>query len=349
MAYGNYYDFGILPFNNRYTGNVLNSRLDFSPSDRFTLTLTTLFIDTYFGYPTSSGDRFDNKAFGGPGLDPDQNSTNNNLLLGLTATYKPWDWWENELSLGYLNLNSRYKNKANPDQVNFQTTDFFSRDLEDQYSLNYRSNFIAGDKERINSVTTLGLEARNERWKGWSHGFDFITTFDYTDNFTKASRGSFSYYLQEQLSFYNRLFLTLGGRLEDNSSFPKLEFTPRASAAFKIPETDTTLRAAGGKGIKAPAFVETNSLNPFFLGNPALKPEQNVSWEVGADQWLYKDKVQGGLTYFENNFTDLIQFIQTSFTTGTYVNIAAAKTRGFEFYLTAKPFTGFTARTAYTY
>ena len=67
------------------------------------------------------------------------------------------------------------------------------------------------------------------------------------------------------------------------------------------------------------------------------------------DQWLLKDQVQGGLTYFENNFTDLIQYAQTSLTTGSYFNIAAARTKGFEFYLTAKPFTGFTARTAYTY
>jgi vitamin B12 transporter len=348
VAYGNYYDNGILPFNNRYTDNVLNSRLDYAPVDQFNLTLTTLFIDTYFAYPTSSGDRFDAHAFGGSGLDPDQNSSANNLLMGLTANYKPWDWWQNELSLGYLNLNSRYNNKANPDQVLFQTYDFFSRDLEDQYSLNYRSNFIAGDKERPGSVTTLGLEARNERWKGWSHGWDWFV-WQYTDDFTKASRGSFSYYLQEQLSFRDRFFLTLGGRLEDSTSFQKLEFTPRTSAALRFPETDTTLRAAGGRGIKAPSFVETNSLNPFFLGNAALKPEQNVSWEVGVDQWLYKDQVQGGLTYFENNFNDLIQYVQTSWTTGTYFNIAAAKTKGLEFYLTAKPFNGFTARTAYTY
>ena len=101
-AYGNYYDYGILPFNNRSTANVLNSRLDYAPVDRFNLTLTTLFIDNYFGFPTSSGDRFDTKAFGGSGLDPDQNQTNSNLLMGLTANYRPWDWWENELSLGYL-------------------------------------------------------------------------------------------------------------------------------------------------------------------------------------------------------------------------------------------------------
>lgn len=345
VGYGNYYDYGILPLNNRFTANVLNSRLDVKPMEQLTFTFTTLFIDQYSGFPTSGGgDRIDAKPFGGVGLDPDQNNTNNNLLLGLTANYQPWDWWQQELSLGYLNLNSRYNNKANPDQVLFQDYDYFSRDLEDQYSLNYRSNFLFGNQERLGSTTTLGLEARNERWKGWAHGWDWFA-WRYSDDFTKASRGSVSYYLQEQLSFYNRFFLTFGGRFEDNSSFDRVEFSPRASAALRFPETDTTLRAAGGRAIKAPSFYQTNSLNPFALGNPALKPEQNVSWEVGVDQW-YQDQLQLSLTYFENNFTDLIQYIYPSF-----FNIAKAATKGFEFALTLRPqaLPGFTARTAYTY
>lgn len=345
IGYGNYYDYGILPVNNRYTANVLNSRLDFTPLEKLTFTFTTLFLDKYFGFPTAGGgDRIDSKVFGGAGLDPDQNSTNNNLLLGLTVNYQGWEWWQHELSLGYLNLNSRYNNKANPDQVSFQTYDYFSRDLEDQYSLNYRSNFIFGDAARLGSTTTLGVELRNERWKGWAHSWDWGAG-RYADDFTKASRGSVSYYLQEQLAFYNRFFLTFGGRFEDNSSFDRVEFSPRASAALRFPETDTTLRAAGGRAIKAPSFYQTNSLNPFALGNPALKPEQNTSWEVGLDQW-YKDQVQFSLTYFENNFTDLIQYIYPSF-----FNIAKATSKGVELALTLRPqaLPGFTVRTAYTY
>ncbi len=345
VGYGNYYDYGILPVNNRFTANVLNSRLDLTPMEKLSFTFTTLFIDQFSGFPTAGGgDRLDSKVFGGSGLDPDQNNTFNNLLLGLTANYQPWEWWQHELSLGYLNLNSRYNNKANPDQVLFQDYDYFSRDLEDQYSLNYRTNLLFGTQDRVGSTTTLGLELRNERWKGWAYSWDWFA-WNYRDDFTKASRGSVSYYLQEQLAFYDRFFLTLGGRFEDNSSFARVEFSPRASAALRFPETDTTIRAAGGRAIKAPSFYQTNSLNPFALGNPTLKPEQNVSWEVGLDQW-YGEQVQASLTYFENNFTDLIQYIFPSF-----FNIAKASTKGLEFALTLrpKPLPGFTVRTAYTY
>lgn len=348
MAYGRYDDSGILPINNRFASNVVNSRFDLEPSDKLKLTLINYYVDSYYGFPTSSGDRFDAKSFGGNGLDPDQNQKATTTLTGLTGNFCPVSWWENDLKLGFLNLDSRYNNPANPFFVNFQTTNYYSRDTEKQWSLNYRSNFHFGSKEFLASTTTLGVEMLHAQYKGWSDSFDYNIN-QYSDSMNKARRGSFNWYLQQQLGLWNRLFLVVGSGLEDNSAFQKLEFTPRASAAFRIRETNTTLRAAGGKAVKAPSFLETNSLNPFFFGNPGLRPEKNVSWEVGLDQWLWKDRVQGGLTYFENHFTDMIQYTQTSFTDGSFFNIAAARTKGFELYLQAKPFKGFTARTAYTY
>lgn len=348
MAYGRYDDTGILPINNRYASNVVNARFDLEPSDKLKLTLTNYYVNTYFGFPTSYGDRFDAKCFGGNGLDPDQNQKTSTVLIGLGGNYQPFSWWQNELLLGFLNLDSRYNNPANPFFVNFQTTNYYSRDLEKQWTLNYRSNFTFGSKENLASTTTVGVEMRHAQYKGWSNGWDW-TTSHYSDSMNKARRGSYTWYLQQQTGVWDRLFLTVGGSVEDNRAFQKLEFCPRASAALRIPETDTTLRAAGGKAVKAPSFLETNSLNPFFLGNAALLPEKNISWEVGFDQWLWKDRVQGGLTYFENHFTDMIQYVQTGWTTGSFFNIAAARTKGFELYLQAKPFKGFTARTAYTY
>ncbi len=348
MAYGHYDDTGILPINNRYGNNVVNSRFDLEPTDELKLTLMNFYVGTYYGFPTTNGDRLDAKSLGGNGLDPDQNQKATTVLTGLSGNYRPFSWWENVLKLGFLNLDSRYNNPANPFFVNFQTTDYYSRDMEKQWTANYRSNFYFGSKESLASTTTLGVETLHAQYKGWSHSYDYDIS-SYSDSMNKARRGSFTYYLQEQVGAWNRLFLTMGSSVEDNRAFQKLEFCPRASAALRFPETDTTLRAAGGKAVLAPSFLETNSLNPFYLGNPKLMPEKNVSWEVGLDQWLWKDRVQGGMTYFENHFTDMIQFAETSLTTGSFFNIAAARTKGFELYLQAKPFKGFTVRTAYTY
>jgi vitamin B12 transporter len=348
MAYGRYDDSGILPINNRFASNVVNSRFDLEPSDQLKLILINYYVNTYYGFPTTNGDRFDAKSLGGNGLDPDQNQKATTVLTGLTGNFWPVPWWENELKLGFLNLDSRYNNPANPFYVNFQTINYYSRDLEKQWSLNYRSNFHFGAEKNLASTTTLGVEMRQAQYKGWSDSWDY-NILAYRGSMNKARRGSFTWYLQEQAAVWNRLFLTAGSSLEDNRAFQKLEFCPRASAALRFPETNSTLRAAGGKAVLAPSFLETNSLNPYYLGNPQLQPEQNVSWEVGFDQWLWKDKVRGGLTYFENHFTDMIQWAQTSLITGSWFNVAAARTKGFELYLQAKPWKGFTARTAYTY
>jgi len=348
MAYGRYDDTGILSINNRFGSNVVNSRFDLEPTDNLKLTLINYYVDSYYGFPTTNGDLVDAKSRGGPGLDPDQNQKATTVLTGLTGKYTPFSWWENELKLGFLNLDSRYNNPANPYAVTGQTTDYYSRDIEKQWTADYRSNFHFGSKESLDSTTTLGVEALHAQYKGWSRSWDWNIN-DYSSVMDKYRRGSYTYYLQQQTGVWERFFLNVGSSIEDNRAFQKLEFCPRASAAFRIPETDTTLRAAGGKAVKAPSFLETNSLNPFYLGNPKLMPEKNVSWEVGLDQWLWKDRVQGGLTYFENHFTDMIQWAQTSLTTGSYFNVASARTQGLELYLQAKPFKGFTVRTAYTY
>lgn len=40
--------------------------------------------------------------------------------------------------------------------------------------------------------------------------------------------------------------------------------------------------------------------------NPDLKPETNTSWEVGTEWEFWKKRVRVKLTYFENDFEDMI-------------------------------------------
>jgi hypothetical protein len=56
-----------------------------------------------------------------------------------------------------------------------------------------------------------------------------------------------------------RFLFTAGCRLEDNRVFSGVEFASRGSAAFRLKETDTTLRAAGGRAIREPTFLESYS------------------------------------------------------------------------------------------
>jgi vitamin B12 transporter len=71
-------------------------------------------------------------------------------------------------------------------------------------------------------------------------------------------------------------------RIDDNSQFGAFT-TGRLAASWRV-APDTTLRAAFGTGFRAPSIDELYSDYGFFVGNPALTPEESISYELGVDQ-----------------------------------------------------------------
>ena len=75
----------------------------------------------------------------------------------------------------------------------------------------------------------------------------------------------------------------LSARLDKNSDFDDI-VTGRASIAWDV-AGETTLSANIGTGQKAPTFIERYGYFPGqFVGNPDLKPEQSVSYDIGIEQ-----------------------------------------------------------------
>jgi len=134
--------------------------------------------------------------------------------------------------------------------------------------------------------------------------------------------------LEEQLRFFDRLFITGGFRIEHDSVFGQAT-TAQGSVLFVIKETGTSLRGGAGSGFRAPTF---NDL--FFpdFGNPDLKPERSQSWDVGVDQDLWDKRVRLKATYFQTNFSDAI-ICCTPLPTAPFggpVNAGSARSRGVE-------------------
>ncbi len=165
------------------------------------------------------------------------------------------------------------------------------------------------------STSTVGLEYRRE--EGENKGV-FRTATE-----TK------SVFFEQQLRFFDRLFITGGFRVEDNSVFGTTT-TERGSVAFVIKETGTRLHGSAGTGFRAPTF---NDL--FFpdFGNPNLQPEKSLSYDFGVDQKLWKNRIRLGLTYFQNNYTNLITCCVSIPTApfGGPVNVGRARSAGIEF------------------
>jgi len=229
-----------------------------------------------------------------PVIDSNAAQTNETLILSLSGRTRPVPWWESEVRL------SRYDNSSNftdgPDQAGCPFgpggCEFPARVKVDREEAAWLNHFYIGKW----STSTVGLEYRHEHGDG--QGIGITPGFD-------ASSNTKSVLFEEQLRFFDRLFLSGGFRVEDHSVFGT-HTTERGSLAFVVKETGTRLHGSAGSGFRAP------TLNDFFFpgfGNLDLKPETSFSWDVGVDQKLWHDRIRLGLTYFHNVIQNLITFV----------------------------------------
>lgn len=83
----------------------------------------------------------------------------------------------------------------------------------------------------------------------------------------------------------DKLTWLLSARFDKNSDFDDA-LTGKVSLAYQVSDT-SRLRASVGSGYKTPTFTERFGFFPGqFIGNPDLKPETSVSYDVGWDMDL---------------------------------------------------------------
>lgn len=152
-------------------------------------------------------------------------------------------------------------------------------------------------------------------------------------------------FAQNQIEFFDALFWTVGLRRDDYSTFGS-HVTYRTTASYNIEEIGTRFHSSWGKGFRAPSL---NELFYPYYGNPDLKPEESKGWDFGVEKEILKDKLTMDVTYFENDFTNLI--IPAVQRDGSYQaeNVAKAESEGIETTLTYKPFTKLSLTGTYTY
>ncbi len=206
-----------------------------------------------------------------------------------------------------------------------------------RHLLNYQSDFVISTH-----LLSAGLDYEEQRG---------------TLGEVRARRTNLGYYVQDQYVLKQRLSLTGGLRFEDNGSYG-FAAVPRVSAAVVLRRGDsngwlgmTRPKANFGLGIREPNFIESFSQNPYFLGNPHLKPERTRSLEVGLEQHLLRDKVRAEVNLFSSQFNDLISYQITDYSTyeGSYFNLARSRVRGVENIIEAMPVSQVRVSAGYTY
>jgi vitamin B12 transporter len=124
----------------------------------------------------------------------------------------------------------------------------------------------------------------------------------------------------------------------DNNKDFRNATTYRTTATYLLDELGLRLHANYGTGGKNPTFIErfgffASSLFFPFNGNPDLNPEKSRGWEIGFDKSFLDNKVNIGITYFDEKLKDEINgfvFDLTTFTTTAINETGSSKRKGLE-------------------
>lgn len=181
---------------------------------------------------------------------------------------------------------------------------------------------------------------------------------------------SLGLYIQEQVGWRDRLFVTAAVRSDDHSAFgasfnrvvyPKfsLSYVLSDEPWFKIPYLSERLdqfrfRMAYGQSGKAPTtyssiktYTPTSgpadiaAVTPNTIGNPSLGPERGEEYEVGFDASAWQDRLGFEVNYYNKKTVDAILdkvVAPSSGQSGTQpINIGGILNKGFELTVRGTP------------
>lgn len=284
-----------------YQNTQLSSRLDISMSKASNLTLTGRFTDSNSDIDKTS-DILD---------DPNYISDRREQQYGATFSCQPENSpWRQQLVLSISDIKRTTTDGydiAHPADSELTRTD------GDRISISWQHMIQISKRNSL----TAGIETERSAFSSdlfFRSGFgDFVSRIDGVHAWT---RGLF---VLNQMRVGERLFLSAGGRIDEHKQFGTTG-TYRLTSAYLFDRVGLRIRGVIGTGYKAPSLFQLYHPSVFF-GNPDLKPEKSLSWELGVEQEFLSDRLLLMLTYFDNDIKNLIQGIE---------NIARATSRGIE-------------------
>ena len=145
------------------------------------------------------------------------------------------------------------------------------------------ARFFNGDRLKADWQGNLTLMPGQVLTLRAEHQRDEITVpiAEITDNAVMA---------QLQSGFGERFFNAASVRYDQYDTFGS-KTTFRIAPALLLLETDTKLKGSVGTGFKAPTLAELFQSFPSFsfCGNPNLKPETSIGFDLGFEQALLKN------------------------------------------------------------
>ncbi|MEZ5844179.1 MAG: TonB-dependent receptor [Hyphomicrobiaceae bacterium] len=229
--------------------------------------------------------------------------------------------WKNSVTLYAMSVDRLfYAQNGALNSTSFTTSRFEGN----RAGLEWQSDLKVREVDRLTFGAKIEREAAEARDQ--TNAAPVVNRFD-AEQINKAA---FALY---QFNPVKAFTLTAAGRVDEFGEIGT-HATWRLSAAWRIAETGTKLRASYGTGAKAPTFFQrfesSNVGGILVVPNPGLAVETSKGWDAGVDQSLLEGRLTLSATYFDNAIDNLIEFTFLTATSGQYQNLAAAETRGVE-------------------
>ncbi|MDD8026301.1 MAG: TonB-dependent receptor [Acidobacteriota bacterium] len=282
--------------------------------------------------------RSDIDGFGGPyGDDPNSLQDYSSRLAGLRGrALLLGGRWELKASISYLGAdrdNDNPVDDAHP--YDSETGSYLSR----MAKLDIQNNLFLSDAQTL----TFGGDWQRE--SGESSYLSESAWGPYESDFPNRRADRIGVFAQDQIRIGGVFFATAGIRLDDHSR-TGTSLTWRIAPALVLKATGTRLKATVGTGFKSPSLYQLYAPGTAWgpIGNESLLPERSTGWDAGLEQSWAEGRWLAGLTWFRNDFRDLIDY---DYSLG-YVNIGRARTQGWEIFIRFQPSAAADIRLSYT-
>ncbi|HEU4631393.1 MAG TPA: SusC/RagA family TonB-linked outer membrane protein, partial [Gemmatimonadaceae bacterium] len=303
----------------------------------------------------------------------------------VTVTHRPASWFDHRLIVGIDRAIEDNQEQAPRNDILGTEYSSFSYvgpdsrgyvDVWTRNSSNTTLDYVANGKFQLTpawrSVTSVGGQFYGRRVNNrelYGEGFPAggltavvaaeIQQFGEDEVFENNTVGGF---IQEQVIWNDRLFLTGAVRTDDNSAFGtnfNAVTYPKFSASYvlseepslSLPDQVSTLRlraAYGASGLQPGAFdaIRTytptgGQVTPLSPGNPDLGPERSTELELGFDAGLFDERLGAEFTYFDGTTKDAILSRLAPPSEGfqglQFFNAGQVDRRGFEWVVRGQP------------
>ena len=275
------------------------------------------------------------------------------FIMSTTANFKPLEWFSNRLTVGVEKtdrLAFDFTAKDTTGRAPFGATAATgtigrNRAENHQWSVDYAGTVNFDINPELSSASSVGMQYNVRKYhaiNGTGEGLvanslNLIGSAAVTRaGESRVEQNSAGFYVQEQVGWKNRLFVTGAMRFDDNSAFGD-DFSwatyPKLSASWVMSEEpffkwgsvvdELKLRGAWGRAGNAPSpfsadrnlttstatLIDGTSGNAVITnayGNPNLHAESGQEFEVGFDAGLLQNRAGVEFTYYNQRTKDAL-------------------------------------------